>query len=497
MIRRILFRASTAFAIFAAAPAAILSAQPALAAPELVVDLSTGQVLHSQEATRPWYPASLTKLMTTYVALDAVRRGRISLQTPLRVSARALRAPPSKMGFKPGTEVTLENALKIIMVKSANDVSITIAEGIGGSVEGFAAQMNATARALGMYDSHFANPNGLHDPNHYSSARDMAILARALYLHFPNQQELYGIGAIRLGRKVLRNHNGLIGRYPGANGMKTGYVCASGFNVVASATRYGRTLIAVVMGSPSATVRTLQAMNLFDRGFNNSMSPSGQLQSLSRSAYASPINMRSEICNGKRRRELIAQYARSMAPAAAPAVRSSAGFHAYANSDDQSAAAFFAADKRGTFRDPGESDEDATPIAGLRLPPRTAFVPIPIYIGRAPGWTGSAAGPAQAKVDPAEEVVPQPDAKPKGRVAAKTIGEPLSLRGARSANKTQARKAKAAKSRAGKHSAARTSARDRKATAARTAKASKRQAAKPAKRSAKRTVKKQRPARKR
>lgn len=361
-------------------------AGPAKAGPSIVVELTSGRVLHAEQATRPWYPASLTKLMTVYVALEAVRQGRMKLQTPMRVSARASRASPSKMGFKPGIEVTLENALKIIMVKSANDVSITIAEGVSGSVEAFAAEMNATARRLGMTASHFANPNGLHHPDNVSSARDMAILGRSLYLHFPRQAGLYGIGKIRVGRRLLRTHNGLIGRYSGANGMKTGYICASGFNLVASATRYGKTLIAVIMGSPSPRVRTFQAMALLDKGFNSSSYGSGSVQSMARSAYRSAPNMRSEICNRKRRRVLIRQYMATLAPVAPRAATPSA----YGDGDN-SAAAFFARDKRGTFQ-----QRELAPIGSLKLPPRGPLSIQRVYIGRAPGWTGRVAGPALA-----------------------------------------------------------------------------------------------------
>ena len=160
-----------AFRLFALTGLALATAHisTSQAAPALVIDAASGEILHQEMATQRWYPASVTKLMTVYVALNAVRTGRITLQTPLRVSNRAARAVPSKMGFKPGTEVTLENALKIIMVKSANDTSITIAEGIAGSVEAFAAEMNDVAQGLGMRESHFVNPNGLHDPNHYLS----------------------------------------------------------------------------------------------------------------------------------------------------------------------------------------------------------------------------------------------------------------------------------------------------------------------------------------
>ena len=235
---------------------AAATAAPAMATPLLVIDARSGEVLLEQDATRPWYPASLTKLVTAYAALKAVRQGRLTLDTPIVVSARAARMPPSKMGLKPGQEVTLDNALKMLMVKSANDVAVTIAEGVSGSVEGFAVEMNRVAADLGMRESHFVNPNGLHDPNHVSSARDMAIIGRALLRDFPQNSDLYGIGALQLGNRIIPTHNGIMGRYPGADGMKTGFVCASGFNVVASATRGNRKLIAVVIDRKSTRLNS-------------------------------------------------------------------------------------------------------------------------------------------------------------------------------------------------------------------------------------------------
>src|ERR1700729_3412287 len=151
----------------------------AWATPYLVVDADSGQTLIENQATEPWFPASVTKLMTTYVALSAVRDGKLTMDTPLTMSLRASRMAPSKMGFRPGTEVTLDNALKMLMVKSPNDVAVMVAEGISGSVEAFADEMNAAAQRLGLKESHFVNPNGLHDPNHVSSARDMAMVPRA------------------------------------------------------------------------------------------------------------------------------------------------------------------------------------------------------------------------------------------------------------------------------------------------------------------------------
>ena len=195
-------------AMLGVAVALALGAASAQATPYLVVDADSDQVLMENEATAPWYPASLTKLMTVYVALDAVRNGKLTLDTPLIMSARAARMPPSKMGFRPGTEVTLDNALKMLMVKSPNDVAVMVAEGVSGSVEAFADDMNAAAQRLGMHESHFVNPNGLHNPAHVSSARDMAIVARALLHEFPDHADLFSIGALQLGNQYIPNHNG-------------------------------------------------------------------------------------------------------------------------------------------------------------------------------------------------------------------------------------------------------------------------------------------------
>src|ERR671913_1705358 len=270
----------------------------AFASPALVVEVESGRVLHAERATDPWFPASITKLMTAYVALDQIRSGRMSMETLLTVTEGAAALPPSKMGFKPGTQIRLDNALKIMLVKSANDVAATIAENIGGSIEGFSDLMNAHARNLGMKDSRFANPHGLPDERNQTTARDMAILARALLLDFPNQQNLFHIGAIQFGRRIMRNTNGLIGRYPGADGMKTGFICSSGFNVVASAHRDGRHLITVVLGAPSANERTIKAAELFDRGFSSKVNfTNPELTALPASANTTPPDMRPVICD--------------------------------------------------------------------------------------------------------------------------------------------------------------------------------------------------------
>src|SRR5215218_338687 len=274
--------------------------------PALVVDVDSGRVLHAERATDPWFPASITKLMTTYVALDLVRQGRASMDQLLSVTEDAAALPPSKMAFKPGTQVRLDNALRIIMVKSANDIAATIADNLGGSIDGFAARMNQAAADLGMRESHFVNPHGLPDERQQTSARDMAILARALIRQFPEQEELFHIGAIQFGRRVMRNTNGLIGRYPGADGMKTGFICASGFNVVATAKRGGRKLIVVVFGSRSGMVRSEKAAQLFEKGFNSGglswLMPSlGTVDAL-QAVAAAPPNLRDEMCGKHRKR---------------------------------------------------------------------------------------------------------------------------------------------------------------------------------------------------
>jgi D-alanyl-D-alanine carboxypeptidase len=285
-----------------------LSSDPLSAESLLVIEADTGKVLFAQNAGYPWYPASVTKLMTAYVTLRAVKEGRLTLDQPLTVSANAVAQSPVKMGFGVGTQVTVDNALKMLMVKSANDIAVVLAEGVGGSIESFADQMNWNARRLGMTQSSFVNPNGLPADDQISSARDLAILARALIRDFPEYDYYWHLPGIRMGKKVQHNYNTLLGRYPGADGMKTGFICASGFNLVASATRDGRRLIAVVLGAPSSAVRALKAAQLLERGFNTStggltwLMPSLGTVEMLRPINAAPPNLREQMCGAHRKR---------------------------------------------------------------------------------------------------------------------------------------------------------------------------------------------------
>ena len=288
--------------------AALAVATPRAAQAEalLLVEADTGKVLQADNATMPWYPASVTKIMTAYVTLKAVKEGRLSLDTLLTVSPVAAAESPSKMGFPPGTQVTIDNALKMMMVKSANDMAVVLAEGVGGSIDGFSAMMNQTAQKLGMTQTSYVNPNGLPADGQITSARDLAILARAVIRDLPEYEYFMHIPSIRYGRRVTHNFNKLIGRYPGADGFKTGFICASGYNLVASATRNGKRLIAVVLGASSGQARAVRAAQLMERGFGGGglgwLKPAlGTVDNLV-PVDATPPNLREEMCNGKRKR---------------------------------------------------------------------------------------------------------------------------------------------------------------------------------------------------
>jgi D-alanyl-D-alanine carboxypeptidase len=376
----------------------LISSDAHAQSPTLVVDAATGNVISAQDATRPWNPASTTKMMTAYVALRAVQSGVLTIDTPLIASANAARQKPSKLGIRPGQEITLDNALKVLMVKSANDLAVVIAEAIGGSVPGFSNMMNAEARRLGMNESRFLNPHGFHADGHQSSARDLAILAMALLRDFPQYSEYWGIGAVQAGNRVMNNTNGLIGRYSGANGFKTGFVCASGFNLVGMATRGGRTLITVVLGAGSGGERVVRSAQLLDQGFASWGGNGQTLRSLPSSGYASAPNMRGQICSGRRGVVLAddSDYGGSIL--------------ADSNSGDSMAAgspmAFLA------MQQPSANTRGASlRSSGGRaiLGPRASFSPIAIYYGRAPGSTAVALGPGGRKIQPqntAQEALP-------------------------------------------------------------------------------------------
>ncbi len=289
--------------------AASALAAPAAAGPYVLIEADTGKVIAEQEAGRPWHPASVTKLMTTYVAFRAIRDGKLHPFSLLKISQFAASTPPSKVGFPVGQTVTLDNAIKLLMVKSANDMAVVIAEGVSGTQDDFVAEMNANAQALGMTGTRFRNPHGLPDDEQVTTARDMAILAQALIRNFPEYELYFRIPTLVLGKHTLRNYNRLIDRYPGADGMKTGFICSSGFNLVASAHRGNKRLIAVVFGSPNALARAEQAAMLFERGFQVTSALDillGGTKNVTAIANLAqdPVNMWDQMCGKSRNRRV-------------------------------------------------------------------------------------------------------------------------------------------------------------------------------------------------
>jgi D-alanyl-D-alanine carboxypeptidase len=239
----------------------------AIAGPALVFEPLNGTVFYSEDPDAQWFPASLTKLMTAYVTFQALKKGEVKPDTKITCSKNAVAQAPSKLWLPVGGQITVDVGLKVLIVKSANDVAIMLAEAVAGSEEAFVARMNEAAQRLGMTRSHYANPNGLPDDRQVTTARDLAKLTRAIIVEFPEYADIFSLPSVQVGKKLLRTHNRLLASFPGADGMKTGFICDSGFNVVASATRDGRRLVAVVLGEPSVATRTDRAANLLENGF--------------------------------------------------------------------------------------------------------------------------------------------------------------------------------------------------------------------------------------
>ena len=223
----------------------------------LVVDAKTGRTLHAVNEDAPRIPASLTKVMTLYLLFEQLERGRVSMDSELKVSANAARQAPSKIGFRPGQTIEVKDAILALITKSANDVAMTVAENIGGSEDEFARMMTARARSLGMSRTTFYNPHGLpHNPPNITTARDLAVLGRAIQDRFPRYYPMFSTRVFNFeGRGSYRNHNKLLGRVEGVDGIKTGYTNASGFNLITSAKADGRHLVSVVLGGRSGAAR--------------------------------------------------------------------------------------------------------------------------------------------------------------------------------------------------------------------------------------------------
>lgn len=230
----------------------------------MVVDTKTGRVLHAQNEDALRHPASITKVMTLYLLFEQLEKGRLALDTPLRVSANASRQAPSKLGLRPGSTIETEDAIKALVTKSANDVAVVVAENLAGSEEAFAEQMTRKARALGMTRTVYRNASGLPDPEQVTTARDLTVLGRAIQERFPRQYKYFQTRLFHYAGAAHRNHNKLLGRVEGVDGIKTGFTRASGFNLLTSARSGDRHIMSAVLGGRSGASRDRIMASLVD-----------------------------------------------------------------------------------------------------------------------------------------------------------------------------------------------------------------------------------------
>nr|WP_245414577.1 D-alanyl-D-alanine carboxypeptidase family protein [Aestuariivirga litoralis] len=271
------------------------------AGPTLLFDPATQEVISQDRAGDPWYPASITKLMTAYIIFQDLKSGRLKLDQKIPVSELAHSQPPSKIGVPVGQTVSVDFALQALLVYSANDMAYVLAEGAAGSIPAFAARMNAQARKLGMTGSHFVNPNGLFDHRHITTARDIAILASALLREFPEYDHYFSQPYLTIGKRRLSNRNSLLRQMKESDGMKTGFVCNSGFNLVATATHDGRRLAAVIFGANSGKHRVDLAEMLLTDGFSRGPDSRPKLQSIAniQTGGIVPTDMTAQVCKQK------------------------------------------------------------------------------------------------------------------------------------------------------------------------------------------------------
>ncbi|MFN7024655.1 MAG: D-alanyl-D-alanine carboxypeptidase [Pseudorhizobium sp.] len=230
-----------------------------------VLDANSGVVLYADRAEEKRYPASLTKMMTLYLTFEGLDAGRFKTNSKITVSRKAAAEPPSKLGIRAGGTITVDDAMHALVTKSANDVATALGEFLAGSEEKFAAMATAKARSLGMHSTRFRNAHGLPDTRQVTTARDMAMLGLALREHFPHHYGIFQTRAYKIGGQTLRSHNRLVGSYSGVDGIKTGYIRASGFNLVTSVKANGRSVIAVVLGGRTGASRDAHMRDLLNR----------------------------------------------------------------------------------------------------------------------------------------------------------------------------------------------------------------------------------------
>jgi D-alanyl-D-alanine carboxypeptidase len=283
----------------------LLAVTSSLAGPKLLVDMQTGDVLHAEDAGAPWHPASLTKLMTAYVTFQAIADGRITLDSLVTMTRDAANQAPARSGLAVGNTLTLKDALYVLLVKSANDMAVAIAEAVDGSTDRFAAEMNATAAKLGLMRTHYDNVNGLPDDGQVTTARDLAVLTIDLRRTFPQYADIFRTREVKLDNVYLKSDNDLLNKFSGTDGMKTGFICSSGLNIVATAHRNGRELMAIVLGGSSGRERDEMAAQMLLRGFAGEYPDKGEsVVNLLDDLTSPPTDMAPYIC-GKKAKEYV------------------------------------------------------------------------------------------------------------------------------------------------------------------------------------------------
>lgn len=303
----------------------------------IVIDAATGEVLSASHADKKLHPASLTKMMTLYLTFEAISQGKLHKNQRLKVSSRAAMQEPSKLALQPGNTIRVEDAILALVTKSANDVAVVLAEGIAGSEKSFGALMTQRARQLGMRSTHFTNASGLHNPAQVSSARDMATLSQALIRDYPREYKYFSTNNFYYAGNSYHNHNRLMNSYVGMDGIKTGYIYVSGYNLAASATRQGTRLIGVVFGGRTAQSRNSHMATLLDLGFEKAKSKNRGATRVARAETA-------------------------------PAGNASAAFEKRTISPNTGAIADF--DALGLITEQGDAGDEAVKTSAVILPPK-------------------------------------------------------------------------------------------------------------------------------
>lgn len=400
--------------------AAVTAAPAASAQPSLVYEPATDTVLHAVDIDKPWFPASLTKMMTAYVVFEALKQGALEWGADVPISEYARGQPATRLNLRLGIQVTVEQAVHGVILRSANDLAVALAEVVSGSEEAFVERMNATAQRLGMSRSKFANPHGLPGGDQVTTARDMAILAAAIAGDFPERMPVFAAPLIRIHKGAFANQNDLLVTLPGADGMKTGFTCGAGYNVVASAARDGRRLVAVVLGEPNRVTRSRKASDLLEAAFAPPAAGSSQPARVKLAGLPVEGTM-AEAADASRRMRLRKCLAPDRVARAAPAPAGNGEPTADPAAADAAAKGPPASAAAGSAAPPAVAPKQAAPV--LEIPaqaPRAAAVPKPKPAVAAAPHGASPRKPADA----ARGQGPAAAAKTKAKSAAPAGSEP-------------------------------------------------------------------------